>query len=72
MAAFSIKREFCLGEEQGILENDERSSWYNKVGNFLVSVWDRRKQLLYVDGSVCVARQNNPTPPECMVSGTEC
>ena len=72
MGAFSIKREFCSGEKQGMLGNDECSSWYNKVGDILVSVWDRRKQFLYVDGSACMARQNNPTPPECVVSGTEC
>ena len=24
---------FCLGEKQGMLVNDERSSWYNRVGN---------------------------------------
>ena len=28
------KTPFCLGEEQGILVNDERSSWYNRVGGF--------------------------------------
>ena len=54
-----------------MLVNNECSSWYNRVGDFLVSVWDRRKQLLYVNGSACMARQNNPTP-ECVVNGTEC
>ena len=32
------------------------------VADLSVSVWDRRKQLLYVDGSACTARQNSPTP----------
>ena len=68
------KTAFCLGEKQGMLVNNECSSWYNRVvGDLLkVSIWDRRKQLLYTDGSACTARQNNPTLPECVVSGTEC
>ena len=41
------KAVFCLGEKQGMLVNDECSSWYNKVGDFLMSVWDRRKEILY-------------------------
>ena len=48
------KTAFCLGEEQGMLIKDECSSWYNRVGNFLVGVWDRRKQLLYTNRSVCM------------------
>ena len=28
----------------------------------LVSVWDKRKELLYADGSACMAQQNNPHP----------
>ena len=44
---------------------------YDGVGNFLVSIWDRRKQLLYANGSACMAWQNDPTP-ECVVNGTEC
>ena len=31
-----IKTAFCLGEKQGMLANDECSSWYNRVGDFLV------------------------------------
>ena len=50
----------------------ECSSWYNRVGDFWVSICDRRKQLLYTDGSACMAWQINPTPPECVVNGTEC
>ena len=55
-----------------MLVNNERSSWYNRVGNFLVLILDRRKQLLYTNGSAFMTQQNNPTPPECMVNGTEC
>ena len=40
------KAVFCLGEKQGLLINDECSSWYNRVGDFLMSVWDRRKEIL--------------------------
>ena len=38
---------------------------------FLVSVWDRRKEILYGNGSSCGIGQTNPTP-ECEVNGTEC
>ena len=65
------KTVFCLGEKQGMLINDECSSWYNRVGDFLMSVWDRRKEILYGNGSVVEANQNNPTP-ECEVNRTEC
>ena len=49
--------------------NDECSSWYNKVRDFLMSVWDRRKEILYGDGLVGEVIQNNLTP-ECEVNGT--
>ena len=62
---------FCLGEKQGMLINDECSLWYNGVLNFLMSVWDRRKEILYGNGLVVKVNQNNPTP-ECEVYGTEC
>ena len=47
------------------------SSWYNTVGKIFSSVWDRRKEILYCNASVCMARQNNHTP-ECILIGTEC
>ena len=52
---------FCLGEKQCMLVNDECSSWYNRVGNFLLSASDRRKEVLYGDGSACETSQINPT-----------
>ena len=55
-----------------MLVNVKCSSQYNRVGEFLASIWDRRKQVLYSDGSACKAQQINPTPPECVVNGTEC
>ena len=42
--------------------NDNCSSWYNKIGDFLLSVWDRRKEILYGDGSTCMVSPINPTP----------
>ena len=65
------KAVLCLGEKQGMLANDACSSWYNKVGDFLMSVWDRRKEILYGNGSIGEVGQNNPTP-ECVVNGTGC
>ena len=46
------KAVFDLGEKQGMLVNNECSSWYNRVGDFLMSVWDRRKEILYGNGLV--------------------
>ena len=53
---FVHKTAFCLGGQQGMLVNDECSFWYNRVGYFLVLIWDRRKQLLYTDRSACMAQ----------------
>ena len=41
------KMIFCLGEKQGMIVNDDCSSWYNRVhvGDFLMSVWERRKEI---------------------------
>ena len=64
------KSVFCLGKKQGMLVNDECSSWYNKVGDFFMSVWNRRKEILYGSGSIGEVSQNNPTP-ECEVNGNE-
>ena len=50
--------------------NDE--CWYNRVGNFLASVRDQKKEILYGSGPACTAQQNNPAP-ECGINGTvEC
>ena len=65
------KTVFCLGEKQGMLINDECSCWYNRVGDFLLSVWDRRKEILYGNGRVYRVSQDNSTQ-ECEVNGTEC
>ena len=65
------KTVFSLGERQGLFINDESSSWYDKVSNFLVSVWDRRKEILYGDNLPCEDSQTNPTA-ECEMNGTEC
>ena len=65
------KAVFCLGEKQDMLINDEDSSWYNEIGDFLMSVWERRKEILYGNGPPIEVSQNNPTP-ECEVNGTRC
>ena len=36
-----------------------------------MSVWNRRKEILYVNRSVGKVIRNKPTP-ECDVNGTEC
>ena len=36
-----------------------------------MSVWDRRKEILYGNGSIGEVSQNNPTPG-CVVNGTGC
>ena len=66
------KAVLCLGKKQGMLVNDECSSWYNKVGGFLLSVWYRRKEILDGNGSIGeVISQNNPTPGR-VVNGPGC
>ena len=37
-----------------------------------IALSNRSKQLLYTDRSACMTRQNEPTPAECVVNGTEC
>ena len=38
---------FCLGERKGLLVNDECGSWYGRIGEFLMSMWGTKKQILY-------------------------
>ena len=52
------KAVFCLGQKQGMLVNDECSSLNSRVGDFYMSVWDRRKEILYGNGSVGEVRQS--------------
>ena len=35
-----------------MLANSWYGSWYNRVGDFLQSVWDQRKVILYKDGLI--------------------
>ena len=63
------KKVFCLGENQGMIVNDDCSLWYNRVGDFLMSVWERRKD--GERGSVCKVSQNDPTL-ECEANGNNC
>ena len=69
IVAFSIKLYFVWEKNKVhstcMLVNNECSSWYNRVGDFLLLlVWDRRKKILYGDGSACGASQTYPIP-EC-------
>ena len=65
------KTIFCLGEKQGMIVNDDCNSWYNRVGDSLMLVWEKRKELLYGEGSACKVSQNDPTL-ECEASGSNC
>ena len=40
------KTVFCLGEKQGV--NDDCSSWYNRVGDFLMSIYGRERRKFYM------------------------
>ena len=42
------------------LVNDECGSWYGRIGEFLMLVWDRRKKVLYGSGLVQVVGWPNP------------
>ena len=65
------KASFCLWEMKGMLANNECSSYYGRVGDFLMSVWNQIKEIFHGGGSACVVGQTNPTP-ECAAYGTEC
>ena len=54
------KTVFCSGEKQGMIANNDCSSWYNSVGDFLMSVWERGRETLYGKGSVYKIPQNDP------------
>ena len=54
------KALLCLGQKQGMLVNHECSSWYSRVGDFFMSVWDKRKQIVYGNGSIGKVRQSMP------------
>ena len=41
------------------------------IGDFFLSIWERRKEILYCSGSACTARENSPTP-QCVVNGIGC
>ena len=48
-----------------MIVNDDCSWWYNRVGDFLMSVWEKRKEILYGEESQydpiikCEANGNN-------------
>ena len=51
--------------------NDDCSWWYNGVGDFLMSVGERRKEILYGKGLACKVSPNNPTL-ECEANDNNC
>ena len=42
-----------------MIVNDACSLWYNRIGEFLMSVWERRKETLYGEGPAYKASQND-------------
>ena len=65
------KTVFCLEEKQGMIVNDDCSLWYNRIDDFLMSAWERRKEILYDEGSAYKISQNDPTY-ECEANGNNC
>ena len=65
------KSVFCLGEKQGMLLNDECSSWYNREGEYLLSVWEKKNRILFSSESTNGISWMNPTS-ECEANDTEC
>ena len=49
------KTTFCYKEKRGMLVKEECSSRYNRVSDLLVSVWDKRKEILYGNGPAYIA-----------------
>ena len=56
---------------KGLLVNDERSLWYSRIGDFLMSVWDQKKEISCGGGSACAVGRTNLTPV-CEANGIEC
>ena len=62
---------FCLREREGLFINNECSSWYSRIREFSMSVWDRRREILYGSGLAQVVGWANPTL-ECEANGVYC
>ena len=72
LAEFSIRRVLCLGEKLGMIVKDDCSSWCNRVGDFFwMPVWERRKEILYGEGSACKVSWRDPAL-ECETNGNNC
>ena len=37
--------QFVYEESKIFIDEDEYSSWHNKVGDFMLSIWDRRNEI---------------------------
>ena len=69
VVAFFNKASFCLGEMTGMLLNNEQCSCYI----LLVSVWDRRKEILHGGSSVRpTSRQSAARPMALSAMVVEC
>ena len=51
---FETAPVFYLRDKQGMFMSDECSSLCNRVGDFLLLVYDRRKELFCVNSSACM------------------
>ena len=50
-SAFDKRVFTCsVGVKQDMLVKDECHSWYDRVGDFLLSVWSTRKEILFGNG----------------------
>ena len=54
-----------------MIVNYDCTQWYNKVGDFLMFVWERKKEILSGKGSACKVSQNDPNL-ECEANGSNC
>ena len=65
------KTVFFLGEKQGMVVNYDCSSCYDRVGEFQMSVLERRKEILYAEGSVYKISKNDFTL-KCEANDNNC
>ena len=61
----------CLGANKDVLVEDECRSWYNRVGDFVLLVWNEREEIWFSNRGSVEASLTNPTPA-CAINGTLC
>ena len=62
---------FCLGEKQGMMLNNECSSWYNRLGDFSINLGKKKTLIVHQQISM-YGPTKQLTPAEYVVNGTEC